>query len=354
MQKNTASKKILFAWCLSGFVLLFAGESAGVGLTIHSRTAVEMELVGYDGLDEIPLVRESVAAGGIQKIDTSYNGLAVLVFAGGQRYPVIIGNTSFTLNIEDQSRPPSFIGSDANEYLYARLAGKDPAETGDSFAQLMVQAKQLLDSNSSIHTTAELAVGKKEFHAFVRDNYAPLRRSDMVRRLVAQYFMMHEYVDYHVEGEPATSIRDSYQKAVLDGVAGWLETLKPHIPEYEILNYCVSLYYTRSMVSLAALIAERFASAAYCPGIEQREWRFPKDLPVTGAGAKDKKALSTIKGGKMFAFVSDDCPVSMVGTVMQARRLADLKSDVQVVIAPLEKLSEKHLAMNKMVSGGTM
>ena len=43
----------------------------------------------------------------------------------------------------------------------------------------------------------------------------------------------------------------------------------------------------------------------------------------------------------------------MVETVIMMRRFADLKQDVQVIVALLQQLSEKHLAMNRLVSGGS-
>ena len=80
---------------------------------------------------------------------------------------------------------------------------------------------------------------------------------------MAQYFMMHEYVDYHGDAALATDIRLQYQKAVFEGVESWIEILNRHIPDHEILNYCVSLYYDRSMVTLASLIIEKYRNAAY-------------------------------------------------------------------------------------------
>lgn len=357
MRNNTnAVCTSLCAWGLLGFVVLFAGAAAGGMLTIHSRTAVDLELVGYDGLHAISLAQEKMAAGGIHTIATSYNGLAVLVFAGGQRYPVIIDNGSLTLKIEDASRPPSFTGSKANENLYAQLNGKDQETdaTADDLAQLMIQAKHLLDSSSSIHTTGELAAKNKEFHKFVQDHYEKLRHSDMIRRLVGQYFMMLEYVDYHVPGTPAADIKINYQQQVLDGVAGWMQTLKAHIPEHEILNYCLSLYYERSQVTLASVIAANFPGAAYCPGVERETWSIPGDLPVVGMSGNGDRQLHTIRGEKIVAFVSDDCPVSMVVTVIRARQLVDRKEGGQLIVIPLQPLSETHLAMNRMVSTGNM
>lgn len=356
MLNNTACTS-LFAGCLLVFILLFAGESAGVMLAINSRMTVDLVLVGYDGLSEITLAREKVPARGSFTIDTPYTGLALLAFPEGQRYPVILQNESFTMNIEDPSRPPSFSGSDANDYLYAQLTGKEK-ETGtasDDFARLMIQAILLLESSSSIHTIAELSAKKKEFLDFVRDHYQDLRHSDIVRRLIARYFMMHEYVDYHVKGAPATDIRDKYQKAVLAGVGDWLEILSPYLPKSEILNYCVSLYYQRSMVSLASLIIDNYPNGAYCPGDKKEAFSFPGDLLISdGRSGSGERRLASFKGKKIIAFVSDDCPVSMVKTIIKVRQLADQKKEVKIIVAPLEKLSEKHLAMNRMVSNGSM
>jgi hypothetical protein len=139
-----------------------------------------------------------------------------------------------------------------------------------------------------------------------------------------------------------------------NGVGSWLEILRPHISEHEILNYIVSLYYQRSIVTLAALISENFQNVAYCPGAEKETWSFPKDLLVAGANRSRERHLETIKGEKIIAFVSDDCPVSMVQTVIKARQIADKKKRMQLIVAPLQQLSETHLFMNRMVSNGNM
>lgn len=191
----------------------------------------------------------------------------------------------------------------------------------------MVQAKQLLESTHSIHTIEELTTKKKEFHDFVHDNYQSLKHSDMVRRLIAQYFMMHEYVNYHVEGAPAADIKIKYHQAIINGVENWLKILKPHIPEHEILNYCVSLYYNRSMVTVASLIIENFRDVAYCLGVENKIFSFPEDLLVTDANGNKGRRLKQFKGNKIVAFVSDDCPVSMVETVNKARTLIEQKGN---------------------------
>lgn len=339
------------------FLLCGAGASAEATLTLHCQSAVDLELVGYDGLAEIPLYKGNIGAGGKQEIATPYQGLALLRFPAGQGYPVLLGEGSFTLNIAGPAEPPSFAGSAESETFYRWLAGGDPSENADSrddFSRLMIQAKQLLESSSSIHTLPELAAKKVEFLALVRDQYQSLRHSDMIRRLVAQYFMMHEYVDYHSDGVPATEIKARYQEEVLQGVANWLAVLAPHLPRHEIVNYCLSLYYERSMVTLAALIADRFQDDAFCPGVSREKWTFPPDLSVTGVDGAGETKLAAIPGSKVIAFVADDCPASMAATVVRARQSADGNKGVRVIVAPLQQLSENHLRMNSMVCGGGM
>ncbi len=44
----------------------------------------------------------------------------------------------------------------------------------------------------------------------------------------------------------------------------------------------------------------------------------------------------------------------MVETVRKARQLVDQRQGTVLIVAPLQELSEKHLAMSRMVSGGSM
>lgn len=340
------------------FLLIFSVfsvcESAWAKLVIHSQTAVKIELICYNSLTETPFFKGDLAADSKQEINTPYRGLALLVFAEGQSYPVIIGDKSFTLNIVEPGNPPSFTGSIDNASFYKSLSSGDPVPEQFKFAHLMIQAKQLLESSYSIHTVKELTTKKQEFHAFIRTNYHNLKHSDMIKRLIAQYFMMHEYADYHIEGTPATEIKKRYQEEILTGVANWLKVLKPHITEQEILNYCVSLYYNRSMVTLAALIIEHFKDAANCPGDAPETFTFPGELQILQALGNKTINLSTIKGNKLIVFVSEQCPVSMVATVSKARKLADENQTIPLIVVPIEKLSSKHLAMNRMIRKGKL
>ncbi len=349
----------LFVLFLS-LLLLFAcasKKSTTSQITINSQTAIAIELLGYNGLTSYTLFRGNITPGSDYEINTSYCGLGMLTFPQGQSYPVLLGDTSFTIKLDTPSEPPSFSNSQENDFLYRHLLGKEShppnGEKNTSFAQLMIQGKQLLESSQSIDSTKELTAKKNEFHEFVRAHYDSLRHSDMIRQLIAQYFMMHEYVNFYIEGAPAADIRGHYQKAVLNGVGNWLELLKSHIPEHEILNYCVSLYYNRSMVTLASLIVENFQGVAYCPGVENTTFSFPDDLLLTGADGNKTLQLGELKGKKLLAFVSVDCPVSMVETIIKARQLAGQQKDVLVVV-PLQQLSGIYLAMNRMVSKGNM
>jgi hypothetical protein len=209
----------------------------------------------------------------------------------------------------------------------------------------MIQAKHLLESSYSIQTIKELTAKKKEFHEFVNKHYNNLSHSDMLKRLIAQYFMFHEYIDYHTKGAPATENR----KEVVNGVRSWIKTLQPHLPEHEILNYCVSLYYKRSMVALASLIIDNFRNAAYCPGDKRKTFSFPKDLLITKPDSSQEIKLADLKGKKIISFVSEDCPVSTVETVIKARQLAGRKEHLPIIIAPLD-LSKSYLNMARMIS----
>jgi len=346
--------KTFITGLLITFSLAATNNSAWAKFAIYAQTTLNIELTGYNALTGISLFKGSITADESQEIDTSYRGLALLIHAGGQTYPVIIGEDFFTLKITTPSEPPSFTVGSENELFYQMLSVGEPEGQPYSFALLMIQAKQLLESSHSIRTLAELAAKKKEFHDFVREHYAGLQHSDMVLRLLAQYFMMHEYVDYHVEGAPATDIKIKYHHAIMNGVKNWLETLKSHIPEHEILNYCVSLYYDRSMVALAALIMANFRDVVFCPGDDGKTFNFPEDLLLTDAKGNKEKRLNAVQGKKIVALVSTDCPVSMVDTVLMARRLVEQEKDITLIVAPLEELSEKYFAMNRMISGGNI
>jgi hypothetical protein len=315
---------------------------------------MDLELVGYDGLAERVLFQGRIAAEGREVIATPYQGLAQLRFAGGPVYPVLLGDASLTLDITNPTEPPTIPGSSENEFFSSRLAGKDPAGPPSDFALLLLRAKELLESTSPIRTVPELTAKKEELHAFIQGHYASLRHSDMVRQLIGQYFMMHEYIDYGGHSLATADIRTRHEQAVIDGVGNWLAVLRQQVPEPEVLNYCLSLYYQRSMVTLAARIAAQFPRAAHCPGAAKEAWSFPPDLRVVDAEGRDERPLAAIKGDKLIALVSEDCPASLVATVIQARQIADQGQNVQLIIAPLQQLSQTHLRLNSMVSNGSM
>lgn len=334
------------------FLLLSSAAHALASFVIQAQEAVSLEIRGYKGLADTSLFAGELSPGVKQSINTSYRGLALLVFEKGQQYPVILGERSFVLKIENLGTLPSFTGSDENDFFYNLLTGIEPVGVRYDFPLLMIEAKQLLESTHSIHTVKELQAMKERFHAFATTHYQDLQRSNMLMRLIAQYFMMHEYVDYKVQGDPAAAIRVHYEEAVMDGMGSWLRVLKPHIPQHEILNYCVSLYYNRSMVTLASRGIEKFHEIAYCPGVEKKTIDFPPDLNLTDSSGS-KKTLQELDGRKVITFVSDDCPVSMVETVVEARRLVQ-QPDTTLIVFPLQQLSKHHLAMRRMVSGGNM
>ncbi|MCP3892594.1 MAG: hypothetical protein GY702_27520 [Desulfobulbaceae bacterium] len=112
--------------------------------------------------------------------------------------------------------------------------------------------------SSSIQTVEELREKKIDFQEFVQSNYLELSHSDLIRRLVSQYFMMHEYVRYHQEGSPAGDILLRYQQEVLAGVRSLLMLVQDDIPGNKLLNYIIGFYYNRGMVTFASFIANNF------------------------------------------------------------------------------------------------
>lgn len=323
-------------------------------IIIHPCTNIGIELIGYDGLDSISLFKGNVIAENNIEINTSYKGLVLLVFSSGHSYPILHRDTLLRLKITTPSIRPSFPIGNENEFFYKSLEGRRTGNGKYALTKLLMKSEKLLDSSHDIHTMEELSAKKQEFHGFVEKHYHSLKHSYMIRRLIAQYFMMHEYINYHVKGAPTTDIRVKYQQAVLNGVRSWLQTLKPHIPDHEILNYCVSLYYNRSMISLAWVIINTFQDIAYCPGNQKTSFDFPDDLLVTNSNRKTKFVVGDITSKKTIVFVSDDCPVSLVAAVTLARKFPAQKNNPKLIIAPIQQLSDKHLGMSRMVSAGEM
>lgn len=354
LHKERAFYKLFISYVLFVLFVLTTVETTLASFVIQSQDTVNIELKGYSGLTDATLFKGSLHAGAKHTVDTPYRGLALLIFEKGQRYPVILGEQSFLLTIKNPDSLPSFTGSVENEFLYNSLTGAEQGQKQYDFPLLMIEAKQLLNSSHSIRTVDELAAMKEKFHIFTSTHYQQLQYSDMLMRLIGQYFMMHEYVNFHIEGTPASDIQVRYKKAVINGVGNWLELLKVNIPEHDVLNYCVSLYYNRSMVSLAHLIVSNFRDIAYCPGNIEKSIRLSKDLSITDADGNRKGILNDFGNSAVISFVSDDCPVSMVETVVRARQLAAQEKDAKLIVAPLQELSNKHLAMRRMLSSANM
>ncbi len=74
-----------------------------------------------------------------------------------------------------------------------------------------------------------------------------------------------------------------------------------------------------------------------------------QDLKVTDTHGKQQGTLADFKGDKTIALVADDCPVSMTVAVAKARELARHPTANPLIVAPLKQLSDKHLAMAKMI-----
>lgn len=106
--------------------------------------------------------------------------------------------------------------------------------------------------------------------------------------------------------------------------------------------------------SLASLIVVEFRNVAYCPGEDATSLSLTRDLSYTDASQNLRGTLAEIKGNTMIALVSTECPVSMVEAVSKARMLKRQNNGSILLVAPLEKLSEQHISMSRMISGGNL
>jgi len=344
---------ILFV-CCSAIPLPCWGQAE---LLIQSKASIDFKLQGYYGLEESTIFSGVLSAGGSRRVETQYRGLAMLIFSGGQQYPLIIGSQPSVVTIINSSQIPSFAVEDENQLFYKFLSDDVQVDNVDSFVGVMIRGKQLLDSSGSIKTVKELHEKKGEFQEFLQHNYRDLSHSDLLRRLLGQYFMMHEYVSYHRENSPAGDIQIIYRQEVLSGVRTLLAIFQDHIPKNELLNYCVGLYYNRGMVTMASFIADHFESFAYCGDNKQTLRNVPANQTLINSDGSEIGKFGELQGEITVSFVSYDCPVSMVRTVIKAREIADANSQggkQLLIVVPLEQLSEKHRSMSRNVSGVAM
>jgi hypothetical protein len=108
------------------------------------------------------------------------------------------------------------------------------------------------------------------------------------------------------------------------------------------------------MVTLAHLIVRSLSDYAYCPGNILKNIQVSEDVSVFDAEGNNKGVVKNFSGNGILAFVSADCPVSMVETVIRARKAAGQGKNRVVIVVPVQKISDKHWAMRRMLTSGNM
>ena len=91
---------LLFCWGMVGVL------SAQV--VISNTVAVDLQLVGFKGLDEYNIMQGPLLAGEKKELAGSYQGLALLKYGKGQTYPIILSSESFTIKISSLEKAPLF------------------------------------------------------------------------------------------------------------------------------------------------------------------------------------------------------------------------------------------------------
>lgn len=86
-------------------------------MVIHAKTAFAFELQGYDGLETVLISHGTLPAGKSRNVEMPYKCLTMLIFPGGQKYPIIIGRNSSEVIITNHDKLPSFKDGDENHHF---------------------------------------------------------------------------------------------------------------------------------------------------------------------------------------------------------------------------------------------
>lgn len=342
-------------WLLLCCILAFFSVNvAGAELSISSATQMKVELYGFSALKERLLYRGVISPGSQLDIPTDYEGLGLLKVTGGKEYSVILGKEPVTIIFTLPNSSPQFVNSPENGVFSAWQQTTVTEGTEKfPFTKLLIEAKTLLETSRQITTPGELTTQKNLIHDFISRNYLSLSKSDMIKQLVVQYFLMHEYISYHTVSSSTDTLQLNYREEILDGVKSWRRILGKHMAEDEIVSFCVSFFFKREMVTLAYLLMEDNRDVATCPGEAPFPLQFPDTLKLTfGEGIETE--LGKILTPKLVTIISTKCTFSMVESVMKARELVEKRKGVAMIIATVEPLNREHLAMSQLVNGGLL
>ncbi len=377
---------------------LFPYNTDEKAIHIKSDAIVDIILEGYNGFSSFTIAELHIDSGSTATINTDYEGLVLLIYPQGQRYPLILSDDKLEINIHSPGVKPDFINSQENEFLYDYLSKyrkleyqlmllketMSEMESSDPFfpelekEQLRVQAEReklkctlttneypmastllaarlLNESTYNIKTSFELNERKEAYHQFVKENAGRLIHSDMLMELARQYFMMHEYVSFIPEGTKDIMYgKMEFNNAIISSAGNWIDLLQDMVAAEKVLDFCVGLYYDRSMVGQATGIIDAYREIAFCPGTGSIEFNIVEevtDLSVVDSKGFNKMPMSALNLYKVLALVADTCNISKVETIALARLITEKKIAATVVVVPSGQLTENYKIMDRMYTG---
>jgi len=377
-------------WLL--FALIFFNSiSFGQGSIVFKTEAeCHIQLKGFRGLKGFTLA-DMMLQQGQQVIhdDFGYVGLGLIVFDGGQQFPLILNSDFIQVVIHVANTPPTITGSPENEWLYQILLehqktnndlmslenslqsvyDEDPfrsamtnarnqlevkkkeqsetiSQSSYPIAGTLLRARLLMESTYSITTMEILEEKKAEIFGFVKDNYGKLYYSDMLAELFNQYLMMEEFV-FERKG--------SFEEAIIRSTNDWIENLNGLIEAKEVLSFAVTFYYNRSMVGYASVLMSAHPELVYksdaknLPECMQMVDFSRMDIAETGNPFFNN--LSTLEGMKVLLLVKGNDVFSKVETIMLARMIFDQKVKCTMVIIPVDNNRQGCESMSKLFAG---
>jgi len=369
--------------------LIFIGSSSlkAGNLIITSEEDTQFELIGFDGLGSFNLAQIEMISGQEEILALDYQGLVLLVYEAGQRYPIVMDEQNCVISLEKGSGHPIFTDSGGNEFLYHFLGSSMQYHTqlrmleetysklgeaddfsadilteskrvngsldslyatlpNDQFplASTLLSARLLMESTYSISTLDDLIERKAVILDFIYKNYSKLQHSDMLQELGRQYMMMNEYV-----GRAKVQLK----KEIIQDVADWVEVLDGKIDAALVVDFFVATYYSRSMVTQASQIVHAFDDVMLS---RPEDYLWPEigdtipDFDMTANDGFLTEKLNSWDLPKILAFVSPEKKTSLAETVILLRMISVDKLFLPVIAIPEIYLSPEMISMTNLTT----
>jgi hypothetical protein len=357
-------------------------------LHISSGNGTAFTVRGFDAFRAFDIAEVDLPAGRDTIITAHYCGLALIRYANGSVYPLIMEGADTEVRFGNDSPLPIFPEGSENQFLYAFLTTHhelgsrtaylqnlmsgvaDVPDTLDGIseeigllklmldslaaslpdpeyplASFFLRGRMLIESSYGIRTQEELENHKQEFLAYIGNGFTQLRHSDLIQETGRQYMMMNEYV---------LTGKNTVSETRIGDVAAWVEMLDGLVPAREVIDFFTGVFYERSMVSQASAIVHAFRGdifPAAFPGFPFQPCDTVPGLLLTNEEAVRTENLADWDVPKVLSFVSAGNMASLSETVMLVRNIGDAGMFLPVVAVPLEGFSVAHTGMHRLCRG---